>query len=68
MANNQQLNEYMEEYNLSIPVVAHLCRVSVSTVNMWLHPEASAEYQEMPDKSYILLAAKLARGWVVHEG
>jgi len=67
MTNNQRLRDYMTEYKLSYPDVSRLCNVTVPTVDKWLQPETSTEYQEMPDKSLDMFVKKLSREWVKQE-
>jgi len=61
--NNQRLQKYMEQCKLSLQDVSRLCRVSVPTVDKWLKPETSEEFQAMPDKYINLIESKLAHGW-----
>jgi len=61
MNNNQRLRDYMAEYKLTYPDVARLCNVTVSSVNKWLQPETSAEYQKMPDNSLEIFVKKLSQ-------
>lgn len=67
MTNNQRLRDYMTEYKLSYPDVSRLCNVTVPTVDKWLQPETSANYQEMPRNSLDMLVKMIYRGWVKQE-
>ena len=53
----------MEQRQLSLQDVSRFCRVSVPTVDKWLKPETSEEFQDMTDKYINLLESKLAHGW-----
>lgn len=65
MNNNQRLQEHMKTYKLSFLDVTRFCRVTLPTVDKWLQPDTSDQYQEMPDKYPDLLETKLTRGgWV----
>ena len=68
MNNNQRLREHMKKYKLSYLDVKRLCVVTLPTVDKWLQPDSSEQFQEMSDTYLDLLETRLKRtGWVERE-
>ena len=64
MNNNQRLGEYMKKHKLSYLDVTRLCGVTLPTVDKWLKPDSSEQFQEMSDTYLDLLETKLrCTGW-----
>ncbi len=65
MNNNQHLREHVKKHKLSYLAVARLCGVTLPTVDKWLQPDTSEQFQEMPENCMDLLETKLRHtGWV----